>query len=96
MTKKERFDFFLSPVSSRQGTVTPTHFNVVYDTTPFSDDHGKLMELALTQCMAYYNWTGAIRVPAVCQYAHKLAAVAGDNLSGAEPDHMLADTLFYL
>jgi aubergine-like protein len=94
VTKKDRYDFFLVPQSSRQGTVTPTHYNVLFDNTGI--DHGKLMGLAFYLCHMYYNWTGAIRVPSVCQYAHKIAFLAGTSLGGGTPDEKLATTLFYL
>ena len=96
ITKKDRFDFYLSSLASGRGTITPTHYNVVEDTTPFLKDPSKLMELALAQTMSYYNWCGAIRVPAVCQYAHKLASLVGENLLGNEADLALRDTLYYL
>jgi aubergine-like protein len=94
VTKKDRYDFFLIPQSSRQGTVTPTHYNVLFDNTGL--EHGKLMALAFSLCHMYYNWTGSIRVPNVCQYAHKLAFLAGTSLGGGQPDERLATTLYYL
>lgn len=32
-----------------------------------------LAELTYNQCYGYYNWTGAVRVPACLQYANKFA-----------------------
>ena len=58
--------------------------------------HGQLMELSFYLCSMYYNWSGAIRVPSVCQYAHKIAFLAGDSLGRAETNPALAETLFYL
>ena len=43
----------------------------------------------------YYNWTGTVRVPAVCQLAHKLAFLAGESLH-TQPHAELACTLHYL
>jgi len=43
----------------------------------------------------YYNWQGTIRVPAPCQYAHKLAFLVGQSVH-VEPDIALSDRLFYL
>jgi aubergine len=41
------------------------------------------------------SWPGTIRVPAVCQYAHKLAFLVGQCLhQDFHPE--LADRLFYL
>ncbi len=43
----------------------------------------------------YFSWPGTIRVPAVCQYAHKLAFLVGQSLhQDFNPE--LADRLFYL
>jgi aubergine-like protein len=43
----------------------------------------------------HYSWPGTIRVPAVCQYAHKLAFLVGQSLhQDFNPE--LADRLFYL
>jgi aubergine-like protein len=94
LTKSNRYDFFLIPQGSRQGTVTPTHYNVLFDYTGMTN--GMLMEIAFNLCHLYYNWTGALRVPAPCQYAHKLAFLAGQSLGGQEPSLKLAETLFYL
>ena len=38
---------------------------------------------------------GTIRVPAPCQYAHKLAFLVGQSLH-KDPDLALADKLFFL
>ncbi len=49
-----RYDFFLVSQSVRQGTVTPTHFNVIYDTTGLKPDH--IQRLTYKLCHLYYNW----------------------------------------
>ncbi|KAK8772235.1 hypothetical protein V5799_024517 [Amblyomma americanum] len=81
------------PQSVRQGTVAPTHYNVIYDTTGLKPDHMERLAYKLTHL--YFNWPGTIRVPAPCQYAHKLAFLAGQSLH-AEHDPRLSSTLFYL
>lgn len=43
----------------------------------------------------YYNWQGPVRVPAVLQYANKLATLVGDNLK-IEPGKLMSDKLYYL
>lgn len=43
----------------------------------------------------YYNWPGTIRVPAPCQYAHKLAFLVGQSLHN-DPSLKLSDRLFFL
>lgn len=93
ITKPEWYDFFLVSQSVRQGTVTPTHFNVICDTTGLRPDH--MQRLTYKLCHLYYNWPGTIRVPAPCQYAHKLAFLVGQSIH-KEPDEVLADRLYFL
>ena len=40
--------------SVRQGTVAPTHYNVIHDTTQLKPDH--MQRLAYKLCHLYYNW----------------------------------------
>lgn len=49
-----RYDFFLVSQSVRQGTVTPTHFNVIFDTSGLRPDH--MQRLTYKLCHLYYNW----------------------------------------
>ena len=49
----------------RQGTVSPTHYLVVSDTSGLKPDHMQRLTYKLTHM--YYNWPGTIRVPAPCQ-----------------------------
>ena len=41
-------------------------------------DH--LQKLTYKLCHLYYNWPRTVRVPAPCQYAHKLAFLVGESL----------------
>ena len=93
VTRPEWYDFFLVAQSVRQGTVTPTHYNIIWDTTGLKPDHFQRLTYKLTHL--YFNWPGTIRVPAPCQYAHKLAFLVGQSLH-ADPSPMLADKLFFL
>ena len=43
----------------------------------------------------YYNWPGTVRVPAPCQYAHKLAFLIGQSVH-KDPKIGLADKLYFL
>ncbi|KAM3939929.1 piwi-like protein 1 [Leptodactylus fuscus] len=93
VTRPEWYDFFIVSQSVRQGTVSPTHYNVVYDNSLLKPDH--MQRLTYKLCHLYYNWPGVIRVPAPCQYAHKLAFLVGQSVH-KEPHLSLADRLFYL
>ena len=93
VTKQEWYDFFLVSQSVRQGTVSPTSYNVIFDDTEYSPDHIQRLSYKLTHL--YFNWQGTIRVPAVCQYAHKLAFLQGQSLHREFSAH-LSDKLFFL
>ncbi|KYN12440.1 Piwi-like protein 1 [Trachymyrmex cornetzi] len=93
ITRRNYYDFFLVPQNVRQGTVTPTHYIVIHDSSNMETDH--MQRLTYKLCHLYYNWPGTIRVPAPCQYAHKLVYLVGQNLL-AEPHRSFSDILFYL
>ncbi|KAF2880626.1 hypothetical protein ILUMI_25545 [Ignelater luminosus] len=93
ITRHNWYDFFLVAQQVRQGTVTPTHYVVVHDSGKLKPDH--VQRLAFKLCHLYYNWPGTIRVPAPCQYAHKLAYLVGQHIR-KEPSAALCDRLFYL
>lgn len=93
VTRVNFYDFFLVPQSVRHGTVTPTHYIVVYDGSNMKTDH--MQRFTYKLCHLYYNWPGTIRVPAPCQYAHKLVSLVGQNIQ-MEPDPSLCNYLFYL
>ncbi|XP_053871600.1 piwi-like protein 4 isoform X2 [Malaclemys terrapin pileata] len=92
-TRPEWYDFYLISQLARQGTVNPTYYNVVYDNSGLKPDH--MQRLTYKMCHLYYNWPGLIRVPAPCQYAHKLTFLVGQSIH-REPSLELADKLFYL
>ncbi|GFS54318.1 piwi-like protein 2 [Nephila pilipes] len=87
------YDFFLVSQHVRQGTVSPTHYVVVSDSSTIKPDH--MQRIAYKMTHLYYNWPGTVRVPAPCQYAHKLAYLVGQNLH-RDTHSDLSDRLFYL
>uniref|UniRef100_A0A8C8A1C7 Piwi-like RNA-mediated gene silencing 1 n=1 Tax=Oryzias sinensis TaxID=183150 RepID=A0A8C8A1C7_9TELE len=93
VTRPEWYDFFIVSQAVRCGSVSPTHYNVVYDTSGLKPDH--MQRLTYKLCHMYYNWQGLIRVPAPCQYAHKLAFLVGQSIH-REPNIKLDNYLFYL
>uniref|UniRef100_A0A0A9XKD1 Protein piwi n=1 Tax=Lygus hesperus TaxID=30085 RepID=A0A0A9XKD1_LYGHE len=93
ITSPDRYDFFLISQSVRQGTVSPTNYNVIEDSTRLAPD--KMQRLSYKMTHLYYNWSGTVRVPAQCQYAHKLAFLVGQSLHKT-PNSGLDDLLFYL
>jgi len=86
-------DFFLVSQHVTQGTVTPTHYIVCKDEVNLAAD--KMQRLTYRMTFLYYNWPGCVRVPAPCQYAHKIAYLAGQNLH-APPKDSICDKLFFL
>ncbi|XP_061421204.1 piwi-like protein 2 isoform X2 [Lethenteron reissneri] len=92
-TSQEWFDFFLVSQHVRQGTVSPTHYVVIFNSLMLGADHIQRLTYKMTHL--YYNWSGTVRVPAPCQYAHKLASLVGENLH-SDPDPGLCDKLFFL
>ena len=93
ITRSEWYDFFIVAQSVKQGTVTPTSYNVIHDTTGLKADH--IQRLTYKLCHLYYNWPGTVRVPAPCQYAHKLAFLTGQSLhENVHPK--LVDKLYFL
>ncbi|XP_068846175.1 piwi-like protein 3 [Capricornis sumatraensis] len=95
VTRTEWYDFFIVSQSVREGTgtVTPTHYNVIHDTLYLSPD--AVQGLTYKLCHMYYNFSGIIRVPAPCHYAHKLAYLVGQSLH-QQPHESLSKSLFYL
>ncbi|KAK3090400.1 hypothetical protein FSP39_011581 [Pinctada imbricata] len=93
LTRRDKYDFFLVSQHVRQGTVSPTHYICVHDTSSMKPDHMQRLSFKMTHL--YYNWPGTVRVPAPCQYAHKLAYLVGQNIH-KEPSAALSDRLFFL
>nr|XP_022317079.1 piwi-like protein 1 [Crassostrea virginica] len=93
ITRRDKFDFFIVSQHVRQGTVSPTHYICVHDSIQMKPDH--LQRLSYKMTHLYYNWPGTVRVPAPCQYAHKLAYLVGQNIH-KEPSAELSDRLFFL
>ena len=93
VTRRDYYDFLLISQHVRQGTVTPTHYVCVHDDMALPPNH--MQRLAYKMTHMYYNWPGTVRVPAPCQYAHKLAYMTGQNICRT-PHSDLCDKLFYL
>ncbi|EPY81010.1 hypothetical protein CB1_000764029 [Camelus ferus] len=93
VTRPEWYDFFIVSQAVRSGSVSPTHYNVIYDSSGLKPDH--IQRLTYKLCHVYYNWPGVIRVPAPCQYAHKLAFLVGQSIH-REPNLSLSNQLYYL
>ncbi len=96
ITQRDWYDFYLVPMSVTLGTVTPIHFTVVAEPGEGDGFEPKIMQrLSYALTHMYFNWTGNVKVPAPCQYAHKLVEMTGEHLHKvAHPQ--LREKLFYL
>ena len=63
------YDFFLVSQHVRYGTVMPTHYIIVHDSSGWDTD--KLQRLTYKLTHLYYNWTGTVRVPAPVQVSNQ-------------------------
>lgn len=79
--------------SSTQGTVSPTNYNIVSDTSGLPPD--KLQIWTYKHTHLYFNWTGTTKVPAVLQYATKLAFLVS-NFMHRVPHNNLERSLYFL
>ncbi|KAK3859535.1 hypothetical protein Pcinc_034359 [Petrolisthes cinctipes] len=93
ITRPYWYDFLLVSQHVRQGTISPTHYIVVQDTSNLKVDNMQRLTYKLTHL--YYNWPGTVRVPAPCLYAHKLAYLVGESVR-KEPAAKLSDKLYFL
>lgn len=71
MATEDSYEFHLAAQYVTQGTCTPTLFKVAYDTSQMPQE--ALISFTFEQCFNYYNWEGAVRVPACLQCADKLS-----------------------
>lgn len=87
------YNFFMFSQNTVAGTSTPTQYCVVFDESQIKPETLQLLTYRI--CHMYYNWTGGIRVPAPCQYAHKLAFLIGKHTKN-EPHKNLSSTYYFL
>ena len=86
----KNYDFYLYGLGK---ICVPTHYEVLCNDSYLTED--MLAKLTYYQCFGYYNWTGAIRIPACLKYAEKLAQLVGTSLE-ADPDEKLWSKLHFL
>uniref|UniRef100_A0AAQ5YU09 Piwi-like protein 1 n=1 Tax=Amphiprion ocellaris TaxID=80972 RepID=A0AAQ5YU09_AMPOC len=93
VTRPEWYDFYIVSQAVQLGSVSPTHYNVVYDTSGLKPDH--MQRLTYKLCHMYYNWQCWTHFIYSWFYAHKLAFLVGQSIH-REPNVELDDYLFYL
>ncbi|XP_044590639.1 piwi-like protein Siwi isoform X1 [Cotesia glomerata] len=93
ITNPWRYDFFIVSQCVRQGSVSPTAYNVIQDNAGL--DVSALQRLTFQLTHMYFNWSGTVRVPAPCQYAHKLAFLVSQSIHRSPSAH-LESLLYFL
>jgi len=86
-------NFYLVSQKALQGTVSPTHYVLLYDNSDIKPDQIQKLSYRLTYM--YYNSKETVRVPSPCLYADRLAGMVNKNLKSL-PNPRLSQTLFYL
>lgn len=85
--------FYLITSNVTQGTATPVKYKLIENTSNISKE--VLAKFSFGLSHLYYNWKGAIKLPAPTQLSHKLALIVGENIhKDASPN--LRRTLWYL
>lgn len=93
VTSPIKYDFFIVSQQVRQGTISPTSYNIVYDNLGLDPD--KMQRLTYKLTHMYFNCSNTVRVPAPCHYAHKLAFLVSKFIHQV-PNSQLQKTLFFL
>ena len=88
-------DFYLISHCASQGTTSPALYRVLYASQQDHFPLEALARLAYKLCHMYYNWEGAVKVPAPCMMAHKLAYFVGQYVR-QEVNPSLRHLAFYL
>lgn len=77
-----------------EGTCNPTQFNVIYNTSNLTED--EIWTITFESCFGYFNWSGAVKVPASLQYANKLSTLIGDSMKSEPDDKALKKKIYCL
>lgn len=72
-------DFYLISQKTTQGVSQPTHYYIAYQDKPVNEKDVYMLVYKL--CYLYYNWTGAVRIPAPVQNVKKLIRLVTEKLS---------------
>ena len=89
----DHYGFYLVNQHVSRGSAAPTQYVVGYESSNFSVD--AIQNLTFKLSHMYYNFPGAVRLPAPAQYAKKLAHMVATSVQ-AEVHPRLRETLYYL
>ncbi len=90
----ELYDFHLTAQKVTEGTCTPTHYVVVHNNSKIPQE--QLAQFTYEQCFNYYNWTGAVKVPATLQCANKLAKLVGESIQADVTSGEVLTSFYFL
>lgn len=88
-----KYDFYISGKSSRNGSSTPTLFNVIHDNVALQPDKMQLLTYRLM--FMNFNYSGIWHIPGPLQLARKLVKLAAEGIH-CELNPQLGSTLYYL
>lgn len=94
ISAENAYDFHLAAQKVTQGTTTPTHYVIAYNSSKIPQE--ALAQLTYELCYSYYNWHGSVRVPACLQNANKLAKLVGENMGEQVTNPDMLKRPFYL
>jgi len=92
ITDPDSFEFYIQPQEVKQGTATPTSYQVAFGNLNVPE---LIPKLTYDLCFLYANWQGAVRVPSVLKCAEKLSKMTAKYTRG-ELHKNLKNTLCYL
>ena len=70
VTQKNKFEFYLQPQYVNEGTATPSHYQIMYyDQENNNLEMERLQKLTFLLTFYYWNWHGAIRIPALLKFS---------------------------
>jgi len=94
LSVNELYDFHLAAQKVTQGTCTPTHYIVAHNASKMSQE--SLSQFTYEQCFNYYNWTGAVKIPAALQCANKVAKLVGESIQTDVTSGEVLNTFYFL
>ena len=92
ITCENQKDFYLISQKTTQGVAQPTHYYIAYDNKGV--DQKDVHTLVYRLCYLYYNWTGAVRIPAPCQNVKKLIRLITEKCSDRNNTVIPAEYLY--
>ena len=92
VNENEFKEFFMVSALVRKGCAAATHYHVMFDS--YGSQKRDIYLMMYKLCYLYYNWTGAIKVPAPCQYSRRLALMVGEKLTEKDKVYLPGKTLW--